>query len=195
MIFRLPRLQGEWATDTVDGRVKSSDGNRYAQIFTNQSYFATIYTMYSKAKAGDALRTFCQEFGVPERLTMDGGGEQAGRKTEFMKQVMQNRVQVHLSEPALHNQNPAEGVIREVRKRWYCVMFKKQVPWQLWDYGMRWVCDTMQCTCLQGNRIDGGILLQLVTGETVDISEYLDFGFYHHVWYWDNNTKDAPKPG
>ena len=151
--------------------------------------------MDSKAKAGDALRTFCQEFGVPERLTMDGGGEQAGRKTEFMKQVRRNRIQVHLSEPELHNQNPAEGVIREVRKCWYRVMFKKQVPRRLWDYGMRWVCDTMQRTYLRGNSIDGGIPLQQVTSETVDISEYLDFGFYDRVWYWDNNTKDAPKPG
>ncbi len=28
--------------------------------------------------------------------------------------------------------------------------------------------------------------MQEVTGETVDISEYLDFSFYDHVWYKEN---------
>ncbi len=28
--------------------------------------------------------------------------------------------------------------------------------------------------------------MEQVTGETLDISEYLDFGFYDHVSFWDN---------
>ena len=41
-------------------------GNEYAQIFANEAYLATIYPMDAKKKAGDALRTFCLELGVPE---------------------------------------------------------------------------------------------------------------------------------
>ena len=59
-IFQLPRLQGTWFSDTIDGRAKSKDGNQYAQIFANEAYFATIYPMDTKGKAGDALRTFCR---------------------------------------------------------------------------------------------------------------------------------------
>jgi hypothetical protein len=35
-----------------------------------------------------------------------------------------------------------------------------------------------------------------VTGETPDISEYVDFDFYDWVWYWDTPDKDnSPKIG
>ena len=65
-MFHRKTLGGEWSTDTMDGRCKSLDGNNFAQVFTNKSYFAKIYPMDSKSKAGDALKLFCQEFGVPE---------------------------------------------------------------------------------------------------------------------------------
>ena len=61
-IFEKRRLRGKWFTDTLDGRVASKDGDRYGQVFANCGYFATVYPMDTKRKAGDALRTFCQEF-------------------------------------------------------------------------------------------------------------------------------------
>ena len=72
-IYEIPRLPGEWFTDTIHGRTVSCDGNKYVQVFANHTYFAAIYPMDRKVKAGEALRVFCQEFGVPERLTIDGG--------------------------------------------------------------------------------------------------------------------------
>ena len=78
-------LIGKWSTDTVDGHTKSLDGNRYGQIFANKQYFSKIYPMDSKGKAGDALKVFCREFGIPEHLTFDGSREQCCKGTEFMK--------------------------------------------------------------------------------------------------------------
>ena len=185
-IFQYPRLYGEWYTDTVFGPKKSKNGNDCGQIFANGSYFATFYPMDSKGKAGDALRVFCKEFGVPDTLRHDGAKEMCKKNTEFQAQVRRHDISTHISEPDLHNQSPAEGVVREVRRKWYRVMFKKRVPTIFWDYGMRWVCETMQRTHLRANRIDGGVPLQKVTGETVDISNYIEFGFYDWVWFRDN---------
>ena len=151
--------------------------------------------MDSKSKAGDALRVFCQEFGVPDRITMDGGSEQVGKHTEFMHQIRKHDIKYNITEPDRHNQNQAEGVVREVRKKWFRVMFRKRVPRKLWDYGMRWVCETMQRTWLRNHRIDGGIPLEFVTGETLDISEYLDFGFYDQVWFHENAGLGEPQLG
>ena len=64
-MYEKQQLRGEWFTDTLDGRVTSKDGNRYRQVFANHGYFATIYPMDNKGKAGDELRKFCLEFGVP----------------------------------------------------------------------------------------------------------------------------------
>eukprot|EP00957_Ditylum_brightwellii_P076262 5796635-Ditylum_brightwellii.AAC.1 len=56
----------------MDGRCKSLDGNKHAHVFANKSYFTKIYPMDNKSKAGEALKIFCQESGVTEKLTFDG---------------------------------------------------------------------------------------------------------------------------
>ena len=66
--------------------------------------------MDSKGKAGDALKTFCAEFGIPEKLVFDGSMEQTGRR-QFMKKIQENNIDYHVSEPDRHNEVPAEGVI------------------------------------------------------------------------------------
>ena len=176
-VFDRKTLMGLWSTDTMDGRSKSLEGNRYAQVFANKAYFSRIYPMDSKGKAGDALRLFCQEFSVPEKLTFDGSKEQTGKDTNFMKQIRTHDIDYHVSEPDLHNQNPAEGVIRELRRKWYRIMIKKRVPEAFWDYGLRWVSEVSSLTHTTAGSLEGNIPLTNVTGETADISEYLDFGF------------------
>jgi hypothetical protein len=101
-IVHLPWLQEEWFTDTVFGRVKSKDGNTCGQLFANKNYFAVFYPMDSKAKAGDALRIFCQEYGVPERLVHNGAKEMTGKKTEFQSQVLKHDIITRCSKPYLH---------------------------------------------------------------------------------------------
>ena len=51
---------------------------------------------------------------------------------------------------------------------------------------MRRFCDTMQRNSTQAGGLDGCTSIDSVTGETVDISEYLDLGFYQRVWYNEN---------
>ena len=194
-LFTRKTLHGDWATDTLDGRCKSLDGNKYAQVFTNKAYFSKIYPMDSKTKAGDALRVFCNEFGVPERLTFDGSKEQCMPGTKFMKQIRTHNIQYHISEADLHNQNPAEGVIGEIRRKWYRLMVRVRAPPQLWDYGMKYICEISSLTYTQAGSLQGGIPLCQVTGETPDISEYLDFSFYDPIWYKDNAGASPFEPG
>ena len=51
---------------------------------------------------------------------------------------------------------------------------------------MRWVCETIQRTSTQAGGLAGCTPIESVTGKTVDISEYLDFGLYYQVWYHEN---------
>eukprot|EP00957_Ditylum_brightwellii_P197293 15030969-Ditylum_brightwellii.AAC.1 len=94
--------------------------------------------MDNKSKAGEVLKIFCQEFRVPEKLTFDCFKEQSSHNTDFMKEVRTQSIDYHISESDLHNQNPVEGVIWEIRRKWYPTMIRKQVPRQLWDYGSCW---------------------------------------------------------
>jgi len=95
-IFEKRRLRGKWFTDTLDGRVTSKEGDWYGQVFANRGYFATVYPMDTKSKAGDALHN--------------------------------NNIALHVIEPERHNQNPYEGVIREVQRKLFRIMVRSRVP-------------------------------------------------------------------
>ena len=76
-----------------------------------KGYFAKIYPIDKKGKAGDVLKLFCQEFGVPESLTFDGSKEKNGKNTQFMNQIKLNKIDHQVSEPNVKNQVSVEPVI------------------------------------------------------------------------------------
>ena len=154
-VFERPLLRGDFYTDTMDGRSKSLDGNRYAQIVANKDFFAVAYPMANKSSAGESLRRFIHEYGRPEKLTFDGSQEQCGRKTEFMANVRKYAIDYHVTEPYRPNHNFAEGVIREIRKKWFRVMVRKNLPQKLWDFGLQWVCDIQNRTANSARGLDG----------------------------------------
>jgi hypothetical protein len=86
-MFERPRIKGIVFTDTMDGRHKSLDGNRHAQIFATSDFFAVAYPMEKKSQAGQGLKQFISDYGVPDVLVCDGSGEQTGKKTEFTEQI------------------------------------------------------------------------------------------------------------
>ena len=53
----------------------------------------------------------------------------------------------------------------------------------------------MSLTYTSAGDLNGTIPLRKVTGETPDISEFLDFGFYDYVWYEDNAGLGTQLPG
>ena len=137
--------------------------------------------MDTRVNAGYSLRTFCIEFSVPEKLTCYGPKEYTIKKTEFINQVRRNNIKLHVIEPDRHNQNLCEGVICEVRQKWFRTMIQGQVLRKFWE-----VCKVMQRTSTQAGGLGEWTPIESVTGETVDISEYLDFGLYDQVWYHEN---------
>jgi hypothetical protein len=92
--------------------------------------------MQKKSDAGHALKTFVSELGVPKERTIDGLKEQNMPGTDFVKCYRRNDIKVTRTEPEHPNHNPTEGVIREVRRRWFRTMIRKRVPRGLWDYGV-----------------------------------------------------------
>ena len=139
-MFVKPRIHGTIYTGTMNGGYKSLDGNKHAQIFANESFFATAYPMEHKSSTGQALKQFISDFGIPDKLVCDGAAEQVGKRTEFQATVRKHAIDLHVTEPHCHNQSKVEGVVQEIRKSWFRIMLKKKVPKQLW--GLR-VCEVM----------------------------------------------------
>ena len=124
---------------------------------------------------------FSHDFGVLEHLTFDGALAQTGKRTSFMKHIRKLDIQHHVSGPRRPNKNPAEATIREIKKRWYRIMTKKQVPKRLWDFGIVWICETNNLSVSSSRYAQGRTPLEIITGETPDISEHLHFSFYDWV--------------
>ena len=179
----------------MNGHYKSLDGNKHAPIFANESFFATACPMEHKSSAGQVLKKFISDFGIPNKLVCDGAAEQVGKQTEFQATVQKHAIDFHVTEPHCHNQSKVEGVVQEIRKRWFCIMLKKKVPMRLWDYGIKWVCEVMQHTASTSGDLSGQTALEQLTGETPEISEYLDFTFNDWCWYNDNAGLGETKLG
>ena len=103
-----------------------------------------------------------------------------------MKHIRTHSIDYHISEADVHHQNQSEGVIRELRRKWYCTMIGRHVPRELGNYGIRWVSETTSLTHSSAGKLKGVVPLTEVTGDISDISEYLDFGFYEKIWFKDN---------
>ena len=67
-MFIRPCICGTIYTNTMNGHYKSLDGNKHAQIFANESFFATAYPMECKNSAGQVLKLFISDFSIPDRL-------------------------------------------------------------------------------------------------------------------------------
>ena len=72
---------------------------------------------------------------------------------------------------------------------------KKNIPDRLWDYGIDYVCETANLTVNSSRYSDGKTPLEIITGETPDLSEYLDFGFYDWVTYRNKDGLGVPEVG
>ena len=55
---------------------------------------------------------------------------------------------------------------------------KEKVTRKLFYYGLSWVSEVISMTHSSENSVNGAILLTNMTSDTVDVSKYLDFGFY-----------------
>ena len=153
-----------------------------------------VQPMDSKRKSRRHFKRFCQYFGVPEKLTLNGSKKNSCKGTTFMKEVHGQGIDYYSSEPDLHKHNSVLGVIMEVRLKFYRRELKKRLQRQLWEYGVSWVSEIMPMPNYSANSANVGIPLTNITIKTVDISKYIDFGFYDKVWFKYNDGMYPSEP-
>ena len=194
-MFAPKRLIGEMASDTMDPRCDGMHGNRYCQVFGNKKMFCEAYPIAKKSDCNDALKQFIREYGAPDSMITDGSKEQALKGSKFQATLRKNNVIGIVTQTYRPNQNPCETVIRELRKRWYRGIFRTNCPRALWNYGLPHFAKLMQVTASNAAGLNGKTPLGDLTGETPDISQYLDFGWYDWVWFKENAGLDVQKLG
>lgn len=194
-MFEPKRIRGSMATDTMDPRCDGMHGTRYCQVFGNRNMFAEAIPIQKKEDCHAALKSFILEHGAPDKMISDGSKEQTGRNSKFQATLRKNRIASEVTQTHRPNQNPSETVIRELRKRWYRAIFKTNCPRALWNYGLPHFAKLMSLTATHATGLEGRTPLEALTGETPDISQYLDFGWYDWVWFKENAGLDVPQLG
>ena len=144
---------------------------------------------------GDSIRSFISDYGAPERLTFDGAAAQVGRNTDFQRAIRKYDIRSHTSALRRPNENPAEGAIREIKRRWYRIQARRNVPDRLWDFGVRYVCETGNITVNSSKYSGERTPIEIITSDTPGISEHLDFGFYDLVTFRSNAGMGTPEIG
>ena len=187
-MYSMKRLNSKFATDTFYSDYKYINQNTCAQIYSHKNGFSAVYPLENATgdSIGQSLTTFSNDFGVPEHLTFDGATAQVGRNTLFMKTLRKYHCNFCISSPQRPNENPAEAGIRALKLRWYRLMHKREVPRRLWDFGLVWVAETGNLISTSSKYSGNRTPLESITGDTPDISEYVDFGFYDWVTYRPN---------
>ena len=132
---------------------------------------------------GYSLREFVSDYGAPEHLTFDGAAFKVVRNTHFQNTIRNNDIKSHVSAPHRPNENPAEGNIRVIKKKWYRIQAKTNASDRVWGYGILYVCETGNLTVKSSRYSNVITSIECITGDTLDVSEYIDFGFYDWVMY------------
>ena len=184
------RLDDTFYMDTLFSKVKSLNGHTCAQLITNGT-FTRIYPMESKASRNiaQALTEFADDVGIPGTLICDLASEQTGKNSDVLKTIRRLQIRLLPAEKGrgTTQNHRAETEIREVKTKWKTRMRDNQVPARLWDYGLVYIAEVQSLLARGPDQRPG---IEKVMGQTVDISEWLDFSFYDRVWYWDQPKTD-----
>lgn len=189
------RLKATFYTDTLFAKAKSVKQNKCAQIYTDgKGYVDARPVRNNKSDTlKDTLADIASDVGIPNVLVADGASEIFGPKTSFQALVRYLRITMRASEPDTQKQNRAEDAVRELKRRWRRRSMRRRIPKAFWDFTLVYEGEILSRCCRNGNDFSG---LERITGDTQDISEWLEFEMYDLVWYWDNQSDfDNPKLG
>ena len=182
--LKYPTLRTTVYSDTMFSTVKGIKGHSCGQVFATDFGFIDFKPMKSKSESGHKFEEFIQDFGIPAVLLTDGAAEEKGGA--FGDAVKRYHIFHKLSEPYSPWQNRAEAAIRELKKGVSRKLRQTGAPKRLWAYCSDWVARVKQRTATE--LCDGDTPLQVLTGETVDISEEVQFDWYERVYFIDPSS-------
>ena len=133
-MLRYKRISSMFFTDTffVTASGKSTRGNTCAQLFVSDKGYVAIYPMKNKGKYYLALKKFCKDVGVPEKMVCDPSGEQTSKKVkQFCNEV---GMTLHIIEESTQWANRAELYIGIFKEATHQDIKRANSPLCLWDY-------------------------------------------------------------
>ena len=182
-----------FSSDTLFSKIKSTRSNVCAQLFSNHVNFNKIYPLKTKGEAPSALSTFIHEVGIPTSLHTDGAKEL--RKGEWGKICRKRHIHQTETEPHSPWQNPSEYSIGTIKRHSRQILRRTLCPIRLWDYCFEYTAEIRSLTVTDLFQLNNRTPYEIVMGYTPDISEFLNFGFYDWIWYWEGTSSQKEDLG
>lgn len=190
--LRYRRLSCYMFTDTMESSVRSwHRQNKYAQIFATRYNWVRAYPMKKKSDAHEGLSLLAMNDGVPRLIVMDGSKEQT--MGEFRRKVREMGSKVRQTARYSPWQNAAEGAIREVKRGTGRQLQSTGSPVVLWDHCLELQCMIRSHTALDSYELQGEVPETILSGQTADISPFIEHAWYDWVYWWDT-ISSFPEP-
>ena len=142
--------------------------------------------MYTKIHAHHSSKKMFNYDGVPSKIVMDCAREKIMGK--FKKSCQDATVQVQQLEYNTPWANRAEGEVRENTRAERRAMKKLACPARLWDYFAELQANIRCHTARDIPTLNGQVPKTVNTGNTANISELVEFGWYQWIYYRDTTT-------
>ena len=143
------------------------------QVYPNENH--------TQETASQSLDLFCVDIGTPKKLITDRAPEYCGRHSKFRANATKRGISYETDEAGRHVKLSGLDVqMRELKRRVERTMITTNAPRRLWNYCAKLEAELMSRMPF-GQATRSGY--EIVTGQTPDISEWADFGFFDLVWY------------
>lgn len=163
-------------SDTLFSKDTSIRGYKCAQLFTTAKHHTVIFPMKSKADAYQSLDEYAYTIGIPNPIITDNAGEEYG--DEWRRVTKKYLMHQRFTEPYSPWQNQAERAIQGLKTHFRRIMHRNKCPEVFWCFGMVYTSDIRE---RMASTIDARTPLESTIGESVDISEYIEFDFYGRI--------------
>jgi len=182
-------------TDTlqVTGKAKSTRGYTHVQIYVSDKGFvyAVLMKAINQSEYMLALKSFCREVGVPERLVCDP------HRTQISKDVRRFLYEVGTTLRVLERStqwaNLAERFIGMLKNGVRADLRESDAPMVFWDYCLERRVMIMNYTARSTHRLGGLNPYTATTFETADISNIATFGWFEWVYYLEDKNSSRHK--
>lgn len=186
--LRYRRIAHDMFTDTLEaGKQSWFRQNRYAQVFTTSFGWVRVFPMKKKSDAHEGLSLMAQRDGVPHTLIMDGSLEQT--KGTFRKKARNMSCHMKQTEPYSPWQNAAESAIGELKRGTTRKGAAMKSPAKLWDHCIELEAYIRSHTALDSYELNGQVPETIVSGQTADISPFIEYGWYDWCKYYDSGQQ------
>jgi uncharacterized lipoprotein YehR (DUF1307 family) len=181
--LRYDQLKCQFYSNIFFCKEKSILGNSCGQLFITNFSFSKFAPMKAKSEAILALQELIQDIGIPEHVHTDGAKEMTAG--DWKKICNEFGIKMSQTEKASPWQNRTEIEIREIKKHARRMMERANTPVKLWDFCVNYVSHLRNHISQPLSQLQGRTPYEIVTGNTPDISELLEFEWYQPIWYYE----------